>query len=98
MSRYADAERVLLRNVEVASGFGPPHVVVASMTELIDHRTRVWAAVAVVIGVVALLAIEYREEPDMRAIHERADHPRPGTIALCEGGPQRPRRIVGVFP
>lgn len=38
------------------------------MNELIDRRTRGWAAVAVAIGVLALLAIEYREEPQMRAI------------------------------
>ncbi len=38
------------------------------MTELIDHRTRVWAGVAVVVGVIALLAVEYREEPEMRAM------------------------------
>ena len=38
------------------------------MTELIDRRTGVWAAVAVVVGVIALLAVEYREEPEMRAI------------------------------
>lgn len=38
------------------------------MTELIDRRTGVWAAVAVVIGVLALLAVEYREEPEMRAM------------------------------
>ena len=33
------------------------------MTELIDRQTRIWAGVAVVVGVLALLAIEYREEP-----------------------------------
>ena len=33
------------------------------MTEMIDRRTRVWAAVAVATGVAALLAIEFREEP-----------------------------------
>ena len=38
------------------------------MTELIDRRTRIWAAAAVVIGVAAMLAIEYREEPEMRAV------------------------------
>ena len=38
------------------------------MTELIDRRTRIWAGVAVVVGVVALLAVEYREEPEMRAV------------------------------
>jgi DNA-binding CsgD family transcriptional regulator len=38
------------------------------MTELIDRRTRVWAAAAVVIGVAAMLAIEYTEEPEMRAV------------------------------
>jgi DNA-binding CsgD family transcriptional regulator len=38
------------------------------MTELLDRRTRIWAAVAVVAGVLALLAIEYREEPGMRAV------------------------------
>ncbi len=38
------------------------------MTDLIDRRTGMWAAVAVVVGVVALLAIEYREEPEMRAV------------------------------
>lgn len=38
------------------------------MTELIDRRTGVWAAVAVVVGIAALLAIEYREEPEMRAV------------------------------
>jgi DNA-binding CsgD family transcriptional regulator len=36
------------------------------MTELIDRRTRIWAGVAVVLGVLGLLAIEYREEPEMR--------------------------------
>ena len=36
------------------------------MTELIDRRTRVWAGVAVVLGIVALLVLEYREEPEMR--------------------------------
>ena len=38
------------------------------MTELLDRRTRIWAAVAVGVGVLAMLAIEYREEPGMRAI------------------------------
>jgi DNA-binding CsgD family transcriptional regulator len=38
------------------------------MTELLDRRTRIWAAVAVGLGVLAMLAIEYREEPDMRAV------------------------------
>jgi DNA-binding CsgD family transcriptional regulator len=38
------------------------------MTELIDRRTRIWAAVAVVVGVLALLAVEYREEPEMRGV------------------------------
>lgn len=38
------------------------------MTELIDRRTGAWAAVAVVVGVLALLAVEYREEPEMTAI------------------------------
>lgn len=38
------------------------------MTELIDRRTRGWAAIAVVVGVAALLALEYREEPEMRAV------------------------------
>jgi len=38
------------------------------MHELIDRRTRIWAVVAVAIGVLALLAIEYREEPQMRAV------------------------------
>jgi DNA-binding CsgD family transcriptional regulator len=33
------------------------------MTEMIDRRARILAAVAVVAGVLALLAIEYREEP-----------------------------------
>jgi DNA-binding CsgD family transcriptional regulator len=36
------------------------------MNELIDRRTRIWAGIAVVVGVVAMLAIEYREEPEMR--------------------------------
>lgn len=38
------------------------------MTELLDRRTRVLAGIAVAGGVAALLAIEYREEPEMRAI------------------------------
>lgn len=38
------------------------------MTELLDRRTRIWAGVAVVAGVLALLAVEYREEPGMRAV------------------------------
>ena len=38
------------------------------MTELIDRRTSIWAALAVVAGVLGLLAIEYREEPGMRPI------------------------------
>lgn len=38
------------------------------MTELIDRRTRVWAGAAVLVGVMALLAVEYREEPGMRAV------------------------------
>jgi DNA-binding CsgD family transcriptional regulator len=33
------------------------------MSEMIDRRARIWAAVAVATGVGALLAIEYREEP-----------------------------------
>ena len=37
------------------------------MTELIDRQTRIWAGVAVVVGVLALLAVEYREEPEMGA-------------------------------
>lgn len=36
------------------------------MSELIDRRTRVWASVAVAVGVVALMTLEYLEEPDMR--------------------------------
>lgn len=38
------------------------------MTDLLDRRTRIWAAVAVVAGVVGLLALEYVEEPEMRAV------------------------------
>ncbi len=38
------------------------------MTDLLDRRTRIWAAVAVVAGVVGLLALEYAEEPEMRAV------------------------------
>lgn len=38
------------------------------MTELIDRRTRLWAGAAIIIGVTALLALEYAEEPGMRGI------------------------------
>ena len=38
------------------------------MTELIDRRSRIWAAVAVVVGVLALMAIEYREEPQSTVV------------------------------
>lgn len=38
------------------------------MTELIDRQTRLWAAAAVVAGVLALLGLEYREEPEMRGV------------------------------
>ena len=38
------------------------------MTELVDRRTQLWAGVAVVAGILTLLALEYREEPGMRAI------------------------------
>lgn len=38
------------------------------MSELIDRRTQIGAGVAVVVGVLALLGIEYREEPEMRGI------------------------------
>ena len=38
------------------------------MSELIDRRTQIGAGVAVVVGVLALLGIEYREEPSMRGI------------------------------
>jgi DNA-binding CsgD family transcriptional regulator len=38
------------------------------MTELIDRRSRIWAAVAVVAGVLALMAIEYREEPQSTVV------------------------------
>lgn len=35
------------------------------MTELIDRTSRLWAGVAVFVGVATLLIIEYREEPQM---------------------------------
>lgn len=38
------------------------------MTELIDRRTRLWAGAAIVIGIAALLALEFAEEPGMRGI------------------------------
>lgn len=38
------------------------------MTELIDRATRLWAGAAIVIGVAALLGLEYLEEPGMRAL------------------------------
>ena len=38
------------------------------MTDLIDCRTRSRALVAVVAGVLGLLAIEYREEPQTTAV------------------------------
>ncbi len=38
------------------------------MTDLIDRRTRMWALVAVVAGILGLLAIEYREEPQTTAL------------------------------
>ena len=38
------------------------------MTELIDRRTGLWAGAAIVIGIAALLALEYAEEPGMRTI------------------------------
>ena len=38
------------------------------MTELIDRRTRLWAGAAIIIGVTALLALEYTEEPGMRGL------------------------------
>lgn len=38
------------------------------MTELIDRRTRLWAAAAIVISVAGLLTLEYIEEPEMRGV------------------------------
>lgn len=38
------------------------------MTELIDRRTRLWAAGAIVIGIAGLLTLEYLEEPGMRGV------------------------------
>ncbi|MCI4567069.1 LuxR C-terminal-related transcriptional regulator [Lysobacter sp. CFH 32150] len=38
------------------------------MNELIDFRTRAWAAVAVVVGLVLLIAIDLIEEPDSSAL------------------------------
>ena len=38
------------------------------MTELIDRRTSLWAGAAIVIGIAALLALEYAEEPGMRTV------------------------------
>ncbi len=38
------------------------------MTELIDRRTRLWAAGAIVIGSAGLLTLEYLEEPGMRGV------------------------------
>jgi DNA-binding CsgD family transcriptional regulator len=33
------------------------------MTEMIDRKARIWAAVAAATGILGLLAVEYREEP-----------------------------------
>ena len=38
------------------------------MTELIDRTSRLWAGIAVLVGVVTLLLIEYREEPQMTGV------------------------------
>ncbi len=38
------------------------------MTDMIDRRTRAWASLAVAVGVLGLLAIEYREEPFTSAL------------------------------
>jgi len=38
------------------------------MSELIDRQTRIWAGIAVIVGVLAMLAVEYREEPEMRFV------------------------------
>jgi DNA-binding CsgD family transcriptional regulator len=39
------------------------------MSEWIDGRTRTWAVLAVVVGLVLILGLEYAEEPDMSALH-----------------------------
>lgn len=39
------------------------------MTEFIDRRSRLGAGVAVVVGVAAMLALEYRDEPQMSAFN-----------------------------
>jgi DNA-binding CsgD family transcriptional regulator len=38
------------------------------MSDWMDRRTRIWAAIAIVVGVVFFLALEIAEEPDMSAL------------------------------
>ena len=39
------------------------------MSEWIDARTRAWAVVAIVVGMVLILGLELAEEPDMSPLH-----------------------------